>query len=57
MAVKMLIVVFWDITLCSLVGGYQYLRGTYCLHLQSTSTLNMDTVHSSKMLVTTYKTT
>jgi hypothetical protein len=28
------IVVFWDVTPCSLVGGYQCLGGTCCLHLQ-----------------------
>jgi hypothetical protein len=33
-AVKMLIVVFWVMTLCDLVGGYQHFRGKYCLHLQ-----------------------
>jgi hypothetical protein len=33
-AVKMLIVVFWVVTPCSLVGGYQRLGGTYSFHFQ-----------------------
>jgi len=26
--------VFWVVTLCSVVAGYQYFRGLYFLHLQ-----------------------
>jgi hypothetical protein len=33
-AVKMLMVVFWVVTPCGLVGGYQHFRGTYCLYIQ-----------------------
>jgi hypothetical protein len=33
-AVKISIVVFWVVTPCSLVGGYQLLGGTYRLHIQ-----------------------
>jgi hypothetical protein len=31
---KMAIMVFWVVTPCSFVGGYQRFRGTYRLHLQ-----------------------
>jgi hypothetical protein len=31
MAVKVHVVVFYVMTPCSLVGGYQYLIGRYCL--------------------------
>jgi hypothetical protein len=29
----MWIIVFWTVTVCSLVGGYKSFSGTYCLHL------------------------
>jgi hypothetical protein len=28
------VVAFWVVTPHNLIGGYQYFRGTYCLHLQ-----------------------
>jgi hypothetical protein len=33
-AVKMLMLFFWVVMLCGLVGRYQCFGGTYCLHLQ-----------------------
>jgi hypothetical protein len=36
-AVKMLMLFFWVITSCGLVGRYQRFGGTYCLHLQAVS--------------------
>jgi hypothetical protein len=36
-AVKMWIVVFWVVTLYSIVGDYQHFRGTYNLHFQGRS--------------------
>jgi hypothetical protein len=32
-AVKMSMPVFWVVTPCGLVGRYQLLRGTYCVHI------------------------
>jgi hypothetical protein len=34
MVVKMLMLVFWVLTPCGLVGRYQYFDRTYFLHLQ-----------------------
>jgi hypothetical protein len=31
MAVKMLVVIFWTVTQCSLLVRYQHFGGTYCL--------------------------
>jgi hypothetical protein len=49
MVVKMLIMVFWVVMPCSLVGSYHCFGGT--------SALKMKVIHSSEMMVTTYKTT
>jgi hypothetical protein len=35
-AIKMSIVVFWVVTACGLVGGYQRFEKKYRLHLQGT---------------------
>jgi hypothetical protein len=35
MTVKMLMLVYWVLTLCGPVGRYQRFGGTYCLHLHS----------------------
>lgn len=51
-AVKIWIVVFWVVTACSFVGGYQCLRNT----LPSSCTLKRVTTCSSKTSVTNYKT-
>jgi hypothetical protein len=32
-AVKILMLVFWVVRPCGLVGRYQHFVGTYCLHL------------------------
>jgi hypothetical protein len=46
--VKALIMVFWVVMPCSLVGSYHCFGGT--------SALNMKAIQSSEMMVTTYKT-
>jgi hypothetical protein len=46
------IVVFWVVTPCSFVCGYQCFGRTYRLHLQG----EMEEIRSSKTSVTTYKT-
>jgi hypothetical protein len=58
-AVKMWIVVFWVVTLHSIVGDYQNFRGTYNLYLQGRNEGNYSSedASSSKMLVTIYKMT
>jgi hypothetical protein len=50
---QMFMVVLWDVMLCRLVGGYQCFWGT----VSSILTVNMEAIFSSKMMVTTYKTT
>jgi hypothetical protein len=65
MAVKVQTVVSWVVTQCRLVGVYQNFRGTYCCHLEGGSTaaaatttaLKMEATCSSKIKVTTKKTT
>jgi hypothetical protein len=52
-AVKMLIVVFWIMTPCCLVGRYRRFGGTCRL----TSTLQMEAIRFFETLVITYKTT
>jgi hypothetical protein len=52
---KMWIVVFWVVRPCTLLRGYQRFRETYQLHLLGTD-VKMEVIHSSEMLVTTYKT-
>jgi hypothetical protein len=47
----------WVVTPYRLVRRYQGLRETYCLHLQGLSALKMETICSSKILVSTYKST
>jgi hypothetical protein len=55
-AMKIWIVVFWVVTLCSLGDGYQRFGGVYRLHLQGT--IKMEAILSSKpILVTTHKIT
>jgi hypothetical protein len=46
MAVKMSMLVSWVVTPYGLVGRYQRLGGTYCLHLQK-----MDTIYFFETLV------
>jgi hypothetical protein len=48
-------VVFWVVTPCGLVGGYQHFGGTYSLHLRGE--LKPEVIRSSKKLVTPYETT
>jgi hypothetical protein len=55
MPVEAQIVVYWVVTLCSLEGGHRCFEGTNCIHV--TSTLKMEQLYSSRMLVSTYKTT
>jgi hypothetical protein len=49
-----MLIVIWVLMPCSLLGGYQCFGGAYHLHL---STHKMEAISSSKMLITTYKTT
>jgi hypothetical protein len=63
------IVVFWVVTPCGLIGGYQRFGGTCHFHFQRRShftsifrvevisTVKMDVIRSSELLVTSYKTT
>jgi hypothetical protein len=54
--VTMKIAVFWDVTPCNSIDGYQCSVGTCCLHLQGHfSTLNTEAAGSSKMLLLIYK--
>jgi hypothetical protein len=58
-ALKMSIVVFWDVTPCNLEDGYQLFGRTYCTHLWYEVTnfiLKMEAINSCETLVTTYKT-
>jgi hypothetical protein len=41
---NMLVVVFWVMTLCSPVGGYQSLQETYGLHLQHSTSQEVQKV-------------
>jgi hypothetical protein len=50
MVVKMLMLVFWIVMLCGLVGRYQCFGGTFCFHLRAS-------VCSSERLVCTYEST
>jgi hypothetical protein len=52
----MLSVVFWVVTPCDLVCGYCF-AGTITFIFRDQLTLKMEAIHSSEMLVTTYKTT
>jgi hypothetical protein len=36
--VKMSVVVFWVVTSCGLLDGYEHFGGTYCHHLQGGTT-------------------
>jgi hypothetical protein len=56
-AVKMSMFVFWVATPRWLVGGYQRFGGTYCLHLQDTSTLKTKASCSFETLVSVYRST
>jgi hypothetical protein len=47
------IVVFWAVTPCNLVGGYQRFVGTYCFHLQSRSESSHELVASIFNVYTT----
>jgi hypothetical protein len=49
--------VFWDVKLCSLVDRYECFTGYCYLHLQSRSSLKMETTGFSEMLVPIYQTT
>jgi hypothetical protein len=40
MAVLILVEVFWVVTMCSTVVGYQYFRGPCCLHIHNPEDLN-----------------
>lgn len=53
MVVKIYIVVFWGMTLWGLIGGYQHSWRTV---LPLYSMLKMETVSSSKTLVSIYQT-
>jgi hypothetical protein len=55
MVAKIHNVMSWDMTPCTLAGGYKCFRGMYCLQLQTeiTCNLSMVTVYSSKTLLTT----
>jgi hypothetical protein len=49
MAVTFQVKVFWVVTACSVVAGYQYFRGLCCLHLQGE--VKMEAAWASEMLV------
>jgi hypothetical protein len=49
--------VFWVVTPCSVVVGYQCLRGPCCLHLQGEMKLKMEVAWISEMLVSYNNTT
>jgi hypothetical protein len=50
----MLMMVFWVVIPCGLVGGYRCFRGIYCLYLYPED--EGKAIHSFKTLETTYKT-
>jgi hypothetical protein len=52
MAVKTLILIFWVVTPCKLLGRYQHFGGIYCLYPQDLSPENRGNI-----LVSTYKST
>jgi hypothetical protein len=54
-AVKMTMVIFWAVTQCDFVGGYQSFGGTHCIHLQGET--NIEAIRSSETMVIIYKTT
>jgi hypothetical protein len=65
MVVKIEAKVFWVVTTCGVVVGYQHFRGPCCLHLQFTSlhfaslysTLNVEAAKSSETLIPYFNTT
>ena len=46
----------WDVMPCSFVDRYQYLGGTCCLNLESSSILKIKAVVFSEIFVTVYQT-
>jgi hypothetical protein len=48
--------VFWVVTLCNIVVGYQYFRGSCYLQLKN-FTLKMETARTSETLISYYNTT
>jgi hypothetical protein len=54
-AVKIQVEVFWVVTPCSVVVGYQCFRGPCCLHLHFT--IKMEAARSSETMVSYHNTT
>jgi hypothetical protein len=52
MVVNVKIIVFWDVTRCSLVDRYQRFTQTYCLHLQDRNT---ERAGSSEIFIPPYQ--
>jgi hypothetical protein len=48
--VKIWMMVFWVMMLCSLAGGYQYFGGMYHLHAQGRMYPEVEAVSSSEIL-------
>jgi len=57
MMVMIQVEVFWVVTLCNVMVGYQCFRDPCCLHVQGHFTLKMEVACTSEMAVSYHKTT
>jgi hypothetical protein len=55
MARRVWVMVFWALTPCSIVGGYQHLGEKRCLHLRGRNTYNRTYTHTLHSYIHTYK--